>query len=419
MNLVITFDYELFGDGSGNIFNHMINPTNEILEICDEFNVKTTIFFEVIEYLVIKKEWDSGNFMGYKKNPIKAIEDQLISAAISGHDIQLHIHPQWTNARYIDGNWLVDFSRWRLSDFKSIGNYTIDSLLRVGKQTIENLLKPYISDYECTILRAGAYNILPSSEIHRAMVKAGLKFDSSVYPGGFQKGELSKYNYTNTSVNLDYWNVNPNDFSIEGNSNIIEIPIFALPKRRIRKLNCNRFRSFFNNITKNSSFSFFSIILEEINLTLSKYIRGQISVCLCLSIFYSLILNFLSLEFGFILGLFIGLISFIPYIGAFLGCFLALILGLVQFGYGFELLITLTTFIIGQLLESYYLTPKLVGEAVKLNPIWIIFALSVGGGFFGFIGILMAIPVAAIIGVIARFYFNYIFDDSKNGKKIN
>ena len=184
-------------------------------------------------------------------------------------------------------------------------------------------------------------------------------------------------------------------------------------------LEMKNIRSFFNNITKNSSFSFFSIILEEINLTLSKYIRGQISVCLCLSIFYSLILNFLSLEFGFILGLFIGLISFIPYIGAFLGCFLALILGLVQFGYSFELFIILITFIIGQLLESYFLTPKLVGEAVKLNPIWIIFALSVGGGFFGFIGILMAIPVAAIIGVIARFYFNYIFDDSKNGKKFN
>ena len=98
---------------------------------------------------------------------------------------------------------------------------------------------------------------------------------------------------------------------------------------------------------------------------------------------------------------------------------MALILGLVQFGYGFELLIIFITFIIGQLLESYYLTPKLVGEAVKLNPIWIIFALSVGGSFFGFIGILMAIPVAAIIGVIARYYFNYIFDDSKNGKKIN
>merc|ERR1712023_293015 len=84
--------------------------------------------------------------------------------------------------------------------------------------------------------------------------------------------------------------------------------------------------------------------------------------------------------------------------------------GLVQFGYDFELLIILITFIVGQLLESYFLTPKLVGEAVKLNPIWIIFALSFGGGFFGFIGILMAIPVAAIIGVIARFYFNYILD---------
>ncbi len=183
-------------------------------------------------------------------------------------------------------------------------------------------------------------------------------------------------------------------------------------------LEMRNIRSFFNNITKNSSFSFFSFILEEINLTLSKYIRGQISVCLCLSIFYSLILHFISLEFGFILGLFIGLISFIPYIGAFLGCSFALILGSVQFGYSYELLIILTTFIIGQLLESYFLTPKLVGEAVQLNPIWIIFALSVGGGLFGFIGILMAIPVAAIIGVITRFYFSYIFDDTNNRKKI-
>ena len=184
-------------------------------------------------------------------------------------------------------------------------------------------------------------------------------------------------------------------------------------------LEMKNIKSFFGNITKNSSFSFFSIILEEINLTLSKYIRGQISVCFCLSIFYSLILHFISLEFGFILGLFIGLISFIPYIGAFFGCALALMLGSIQFGLSFELLIIFITFIIGQLLESYFLTPKLVGEAVKLNPIWIIFALSVGGGFFGFIGILMAIPVAAIIGVITRFYFSYIFDDLKNGKKIN
>ena len=184
-------------------------------------------------------------------------------------------------------------------------------------------------------------------------------------------------------------------------------------------LEMKNIKSFFSNITKNSSFSFFSIILEEINLTLSKYIRGQISVCFCLAIFYSLILHFISLEFGFILGLFIGFISFIPYVGAFLGCLLALILSSVQFGYSFELLIILITFIIGQLLESYFFTPKLVGEAVKLNPIWIIFALSVGGGFFGFVGILMAIPVAAIIGVITRFYFNYIFDDPKNRKKIN
>ena len=98
--------------------------------------------------------------------------------------------------------------------------------------------------------------------------------------------------------------------------------------------------------------------------------------------------------------------------------FFGIILGSFQFGYSFELLIILLTFIIGQLLESYYFTPKLVGEAVKLNPAWIIFALTVGGGVFGFTGILMAIPVAAIIGVLTRFYLNYIFDDTKNGKTI-
>ena len=136
---------------------------------------------------------------------------------------------------------------------------------------------------------------------------------------------------------------------------------------------------------------------------------------MCLSIFYSLILNFISLEFGFILGLFIGLISY-SYIGAILGCS-CINTRLNSIGYSFELLIILLTFIIGQLLESYYL-PKLIGEAVKLNPAWIIFALTVGGGVWIY-RILMAIPVAAIIGVITRFYLSYIFDDTKNGKQLS
>src|SRR5690606_25811383 len=101
MNLILTFDYELYGDGSGDVFQHMIDPTNRILSVCDENNIKTTIFFEVLEYLKIKKEWEAGNQMGYIKNPVEAIKIQLQEAARNGHDIQLHVHPQWVNAKFV------------------------------------------------------------------------------------------------------------------------------------------------------------------------------------------------------------------------------------------------------------------------------------------------------------------------------
>ena len=82
-----------------------------------------------------------------------------------------------------------------------------------------------------------------------------------------------------------------------------------------------------------------------------------------------------------------------------------MILGFSQFSFSFELLILLLIFIFGQLLESYYLTPKLVGDAIKLNPVWIIFALSTGAFLSGFVGVLIALPVAAVLGVLVRYYF--------------
>ena len=80
-------------------------------------------------------------------------------------------------------------------------------------------------------------------------------------------------------------------------------------------------------------------------------------------------------------------------------------MGFAQFGVSFELLTLLLIFVFGQLLESYYLTPKLVGDAIKLNPVWIIFALSTGAFLSGFVGVLISLPVAAVLGVLVRYYF--------------
>ena len=163
-------------------------------------------------------------------------------------------------------------------------------------------------------------------------------------------------------------------------------------------------------IAKTINFKDFPKLINEIDIVLSRFIRGQGLVCLILSVFYSITLYIVDINFGILLGLFAGLISFIPYVGAFLGGGLTLILGFSQFGLSSELFLLLAIFISGQIVESYYLTPKFVGNAIKLNAMWIIFALLTGAHLAGFVGILIALPLAAIFGILIRHYFNKIFE---------
>jgi hypothetical protein len=238
MNLILTFDYELFGDGSGNVFTHIIEPTNTILGLCQKQGIKITIFFEALEYLKLKEEWDKGNTMGYTENPVKAIEQQIRRAAKNGHDIQLHIHQQRHNAKYQNDRWELDLNNWRLGEFQASTKNGIYELIRESKTALENLIKPVEPDYQCIALRAGGYNIMPSSEVYTAMVELGIKYDSSVYPGGYETGNLSKYDYRNIPLEMDYWWVDEKDIRIASNTkkDILEIPVFALPVPRWQRV---------------------------------------------------------------------------------------------------------------------------------------------------------------------------------------
>ena len=174
-------------------------------------------------------------------------------------------------------------------------------------------------------------------------------------------------------------------------------------------LEFNKIKLFLYDFANKSHFRDFPILVKEIDQVLAKFIRGQGLVCIILSVFYGVGLFLVGIKFGIILGIFAGVISFIPFVGAFLGGGLTLILGFTQFGVSFELLTLLLIFVFGQLFESYYLTPKLVGDAIKLNPIWIIFALSTGAFLAGFVGVLISLPVAAVLGVLVRYYFIKLF----------
>ena len=144
----------------------------------------------------------------------------------------------------------------------------------------------------------------------------------------------------------------------------------------------------------------------EINLALSAFVRGQLTVCFLLGSFYSAALMLAGLQFGLLVGAIAGAITFIPYVGSLVGGALAIGLALFQFwGDWLSIGIIAGIFGIGQFLEGNILTPKLVGKSVGLHPVWLMFALSAFGSLFGFVGLLVAVPIAAALGVLTRFAF--------------
>ncbi len=142
---------------------------------------------------------------------------------------------------------------------------------------------------------------------------------------------------------------------------------------------------------------------REIDHIIAGFVRGQATVCLILGTFYGIGLTLVGLDFGLIIGLGTGLISFIPYFGMLVGLATGLGMALFQFSDWLPIALVALVFAIGQVVEGNFLTPKLVGERVGLHPVWVIFALLAGGTLFGFTGILLAVPAAAVMGVVVRF----------------
>ncbi|MEC8235491.1 MAG: AI-2E family transporter [Pseudomonadota bacterium] len=152
--------------------------------------------------------------------------------------------------------------------------------------------------------------------------------------------------------------------------------------------------------------------LNEIDKKLAAFVRGQGTVCLILASYYAITLTMTGLEFGVVIGVFAGLISFVPFVGAIFGGLLSIGLAYLQFEAWTNIVIIAGIFILGQILEGYILTPKFIGEAVGLHPVWVIFSLLAGGALFGFLGVLLALPMAAIVGVLFRFCIDHYKNSS-------
>lgn len=248
-NLVLTLDYELYGDGSGDVFRHVIEPTRELMRYFDDKGIKTTIFVEMVEFNRLDQEWHKGNQMGYDTNPFDAVAQQIQSIYRHGHDVQLHLHPQWVNAHYLNGKWLVDDDNWMLGNYDEVNGITLEQLILSNMQSLERIIRQVDPAYRCVALRAGGYNVQPSERLVRAMKSTGMKLDSSIVPMAVQQGKHAQFDFTRCSPAMDYWHV---DTSLEvascGDAQLVELPLASMPVRRIQKLFSRaRLKSILNN----------------------------------------------------------------------------------------------------------------------------------------------------------------------------
>ena len=192
---------------------------------------------------------------------------------------------------------------------------------------------------------------------------------------------------------------------ISGMSNLILLPLllyyFLLDWKRwsygISALVPRRFIDTYTRITSN---------MDEI---LGEFLRGQLMVMLIMGLVYGIGLMLVGLDSGFAIGMIAGILVFIPYLGAFTGLLLATVAALLQFGTWNGLIMVWVVFAIGQFLESFIVTPKIVGDRIGLSPFWVIFSLMAFGQLMGFVGMLAGLPLAAVTLVLLREGVNAYF----------
>ena len=222
-HIIIALDYEISGDGTGDVYHHVLEPTWTLFDVCQQHEAKLTIMVEIGEVWAFEKTENCGfgEHLGY--DPGVEIRRQLVEAVQRGHDVQLHLHPQWINARWENRRWVLDYAHYHLTDF---GHGEVVTLLRRAKEDLETSLRPHCPDYECIGFRAGQWNTEPSRPYLAALRAAGLKSDTSVFKWGSANNGAVTYDYRNAHSNVHAWYAHDDNINQPSSGEgILEVPI--------------------------------------------------------------------------------------------------------------------------------------------------------------------------------------------------
>lgn len=220
-HLILTVDYELFGDGSGCLDVCVLQPAERMLQIAARFDAPVTFFAEALEFIALSNE------QGDDRATV-----QLQKALAYGHDVQLHLHPQWAGACFdIDRGWQVDMARWRIGDLPA---EEVEGLIRQGKQWLKVEVAANVPGYRCLAFRAGGWCIQPSAHVIQALRREGFMVDSTVAPGQWRPG-CGEWSDFRAAPDLPFWKTQE-DVCIPDPQGLWEVPIAAGSIGRLRHL---------------------------------------------------------------------------------------------------------------------------------------------------------------------------------------
>ncbi len=221
IRIIFTLDYEIHGNGDGCPHELMIEPTYRLLNLCDEYQAKMTIMADVGEILKFKEYKDKYGRDDYGYDEIV---NQLQYAIKKGHDVQLHIHSSYFNARHDNGSWIQDWSEY---NFASLQYERMNWMIGVCKKFLEALLRPINPNYRCIAFRATNWSVNPSKNVVRALVNNGIKFDTSIFKYGRRDGTVS-FDYSRAYSQLVPWRVKEDDICDRDDTSCLwEVPIYS------------------------------------------------------------------------------------------------------------------------------------------------------------------------------------------------
>jgi hypothetical protein len=234
VNVIFSLDYEIHGNGEGCPRQLMVEPTDRLLRLFDEFGGKLTILADIGEILKFK-EYAAEH--GTDKFHYQAIAAQLQRAVRGGHDVQLHIHSSYFNARHDGQCWVQDWSEY---NFAGLDPSRMTQMIGIGKKFLEELLQPAKPDYRCTVFRAANWSVSPSPNVVRALLEHQIHIDTSIFKYGVRQG-LVNFDYHTAPSEMLPWLADTNALWRENpQGRIWEVPIYSEHRRLGAFLSLNR-----------------------------------------------------------------------------------------------------------------------------------------------------------------------------------